>query len=91
MKVINLETREYEHRLTKWPFFGLGNYALFSFGFNEILPMGMLTRHIYTSSMPKTRAKSFKKIKFKRFLFFWPFCEALIFIIKTIFHRSVFS
>ena len=32
MKVINLETREYEHnehRLTKWPFFGLGNYALF--------------------------------------------------------------
>ena len=29
MKVINLEIREYEHRLTKWPFFALGNYALF--------------------------------------------------------------
>ena len=42
----------------KMAIFWFRKFCPFLFGFNEILPMGMLTRHIYTSSMPKTRAKS---------------------------------
>ena len=62
MKVINLETREYEHRLTKWPFFGLGNYALF----HSVLTYGYVNKaYLY-----QQHAQNKSQIKFTRFLFF---------------------